>query len=46
MDKIIDWFMDIIPFVWAVAVTTIVTCGLVGFAIEVVTWFLRLVGVL
>lgn len=47
MDKIIDWFMVVIPIVWCVALVTVITCGLVGFSIEVVTWFLTTVlGVL
>lgn len=46
MKKFISWLGTWLPYVWSVAIITLITCGLVGFAIKCVEWILGLLGVL
>lgn len=46
MRKFIDWLATCIPYVWSIAIITLITTGLVAFAIKSVEWLLELLGVL
>lgn len=44
MKKLMDWFSNWLPWVWAVLATFCITAMLFGLAISAVMWIVNLLG--